>query len=441
MQGYTVKGFAPTSRAAQKLGEAGISTSTLQHHLMRSHHSSDDEKRLFILDESSLASTRQMHRFLSGLDRSDRVLLVGDTRQHEGVEAGRPFAQLQEAGLRTVKLDEILRQRNPALKLAVEHLAQGQVASAIGILEEYGNVHEIRQRANRLDAIAREYASSRESTLVVSPDNQSRMEINERIHEELQQRGLVDRQDYRVKVLVARQELTGAERGWAQRYQVDDVVRYSRTSKGTGIRKDEYARVLSVDSEKNLLTVVRADGSQTTYDPRRQVGVTVYRKQERLFAVGDRIQFTAPDRDLQIANRELGTIRQIRREGFIQVTLDEGRDVELRVRSNAHLDHGYAVTSYSSQGQTAERVLVHVDSDLKAKDLLNQRMAYVALSRGRSEAQIFTNDQSALVNALSRDVSQSSAYVPGKALQGVLQKVTPSPARGLEQGRGLGLAM
>lgn len=150
MQGYTVKGFAPTSRAAQKLGEAGISTSTLQHHLMRSHHSSDGEKRLFILDESSLASTRQMHTFLSNLDRNDRVLLVGDTRQHEGVEAGRPFAQLQEAGLRTVKLDEILRQRSPALKLAVEHLAQGQVASAIGVLEEYGNVHEIRQRAQML---------------------------------------------------------------------------------------------------------------------------------------------------------------------------------------------------------------------------------------------------------------------------------------------------
>lgn len=441
MQGYTVIGFAPTSRAAQKLAEAGMSTSTLQHHLMRSHHSGDGEKRLFILDESSLASTRQMHAFLSGLDRNDRVLLVGDTRQHEGVEAGRPFAQLQEAGLRTVKLDEILRQRNPALKLAVEHLAQGQVASAIDVLEQYGNVHEIRQRADRFNAIAREYASSRESTLVVSPDNQSRMEINERIHKELQQRGLVDRQDYRVKALVARQELTGAERGWAQRYQVDDVIRYSRTSKETGIRKDEYARVLSVDTAKNALTVEQADGSQTTYDPRRQVGVTVYRKQERLFAVGDRIQFTAPDREHQIANRELGTIRQIRREGFIQVTLDGGRDVELRVGSNAHLDHGYAVTSYSSQGQTAERVLVHVDSELKAKDLLNQRMAYVALSRGRSEAQIFTNDQSALVNVLSRDVSQHSAYVPQKALQGVSQKITPSPTRGLERGRGLGLAM
>lgn len=84
---------------------------------------------------------------------------------------------------------------------------------------------------------------------------------------------------------------------------------------------------------------------------------------------------------------------------------------------------------------------MHVDSELKAKDLLNQRMAYVALSRGRYEAQIFTNDQSALVNVLSRDVSQYSAYVPQKVLQGVSQKIAPSPARGLEQGRGLGLAM
>jgi len=32
-EGYRVEGFAPTSRAANKLAEAGIETSTLQHHL------------------------------------------------------------------------------------------------------------------------------------------------------------------------------------------------------------------------------------------------------------------------------------------------------------------------------------------------------------------------------------------------------------------------
>ncbi len=39
------------------------------------------------------------------------------------------------------------------------------------------------------------------------------------------------------------------------------------------------------------------------------------------------------------------------------------------------------VTSHSSQGQTTDRVLIRVDTELGAKDLLNNRMAYVAVSR------------------------------------------------------------
>src|SRR6266481_9391935 len=86
---YKVEGFAPTSRAAQKLGEAGIESSTLQRHLTRSEEPHDGLKRLYVLDESSLTSTKQMNEFLHRLHEKDRVLLVGDTRQHEAVEAGR----------------------------------------------------------------------------------------------------------------------------------------------------------------------------------------------------------------------------------------------------------------------------------------------------------------------------------------------------------------
>lgn len=57
-EGYKVEGFAPTSRAAQKLAEAGIETSTLQHHLARGEQQDTGVKRLYVLDESSLASTR-----------------------------------------------------------------------------------------------------------------------------------------------------------------------------------------------------------------------------------------------------------------------------------------------------------------------------------------------------------------------------------------------
>jgi hypothetical protein len=121
-------------------------------------------------------------------------------------------------------------------------------------------IHEFTNREERIGAIAREYARSPEGALVVSPDNRSRSEINQRIHNELQAHGIVSRNEYSVTTLAARQEMTGADRTWAAQYQIDDILRYSRGSRETGIGKGEYARVTSIDAEKNLLTVKRTDG-------------------------------------------------------------------------------------------------------------------------------------------------------------------------------------
>ena len=126
-QGYQVEGFAPTSRAASQLKEAGIEAGTLQGFLARSSNPDlPERKHFYLVDESSLASTNQIREFLSRLGPDDCVLLIGDIRQHQGVEAGRPFEQMQEAGMHTATLDEIVRQQDPALKSAVEMLATGQ---------------------------------------------------------------------------------------------------------------------------------------------------------------------------------------------------------------------------------------------------------------------------------------------------------------------------
>jgi len=442
--GYKVEGFAPTSRAAQKLGEAGIETKTLQAHLAQGQRADTGEHRLYVMDESSLASTKQMHEFVSRLHPNDRVLLVGDTRQHESVEAGRIFAQLQDAGMKTVKLEEIVRQRDPELKQTVEQLARGQVGEAIAGLERQGRIHEVPGHEDRIAAIAKEYAKSPDNTLVVSPDNRSRAEINQAIHAELQAKGVVGREEHRAQVLVPRQDLTGADRAWAARYNPGDVLRYSRGSKETGIGKGEYARVESVDAPNNRLTVERKDGTEQSYDPRRQQGVSVYREQERAFSVGDRVQLTAPLPDLKLANRELGTVEGIGQDGRMSLKMDGGREVELDSAKNPHLDHGYAVTSHSSQGQTADRVLIHADTELGAKDLLNNRMAYVAVSRGAYDAQIFTNDREKLGAALGHDVSHTSAHAPEmKPEQKQEQAVTPQReiAPKQEQGEDFGLGL
>src|SRR5207302_1696653 len=120
------------------LGQAGVHAGTLQAFLARAQDTDTEpkQKRFFFIDESSLASTNQMREFLERIGSRDRVLLIGDTRQHQGVEAGRPFQQLQEAGMNTAKLEEIVRQKDPALKATVELLAHGRTAVAIDSLRE-----------------------------------------------------------------------------------------------------------------------------------------------------------------------------------------------------------------------------------------------------------------------------------------------------------------
>ena len=330
------------------------------------------------LYESSLASTRQINEFVQKLQEQDRVVFVGDTRQHQGVEAGRPFQQLQERGMHTAHLDEIIRQKDPVLKQAVEQLAHGQVHEAIDNLRQQGRVHEITNREERLEAIAKAYAERPDDTLVVSPDNRSRQEINERIHRELQSTGRVEEQEHRLTVLVPRQEMTGADRQWAAQYEPGDMVRYTRGSKAVGVESGEYVQVIGIDQHQNLLTVERENGQQLTYDPQRLHGVSVYREAERDFSAGDRVQFTAPFRDEHIANRQLGTVQQIDGEGNLQVRLDSGQDVQLNIREHPHIDYGYAVTSHSGQGATADRVLVHVDTEQAHDQLVNSRLAYVS---------------------------------------------------------------
>jgi conjugative relaxase-like TrwC/TraI family protein len=408
-RGYQVEGFAPTSRAARQLNEAGIEARTLQGFLARtSDPDLREHKHFYLVDESSLASTNQVREFLSRLGAYDRVVLIGDIRQHQGVEAGRPFEQLQEAGMRTARLDEIVRQQDSALKSAVELLAAGQVSAALDTLQQNGRVKEISNAEDRIRTIAKRYVELPTNTLIVSPDNASRRDLNVAVRQELKATGSLAPEDHAFTVLVQRQDMTGAERSWANQYEINDVVRYARGSKAIGIEAAAYATVVGINPAANQLIVEKANGELATYDPRRLIGVSVYREMERELSVGDRIQFTAPDKSLGVANRDLAVVEAIHHDGRLSARLDNNSQIEFNAREHRHFDHGYAVTSHSSQGLTAERVLVHADTKVHP-DLLNSRFAYVSISRASQEATLFTDDVAKLSRQLGADVSKTSA--------------------------------
>jgi conjugative relaxase-like TrwC/TraI family protein len=437
--GYAVEGFAPTSRAAHQLGEAGVTADTLQGFLARARNTNDpSQNHLYMVDESSLASTEQMRDFLRRVGSADKVLLIGDVRQHQGVDAGKPFEQLQESGMRTALLDRIVRQQDPELLRAVEHLSRNETETGVRMLQQQGRVTEIPDAEQRIAAIAKVYSAQPENTIIVSPDNASRRALNQAVRQELRSAGTLKNEDRSIPILTPRSDMTGADRAWAARYEPGDMLHYVRGSKESGIESGSYARVVRTDLKENLLTVRRSDGEHVTYDPARLRGISAYREIEREFAIGDRVQLTAPNRDLQIANRDLGTLKGFDREGRITLRMDSGKEVSFDPKEMRHFDHGYALTSHSSQGLTSERVLINMDADVHP-ELINARFAYVSVSRASQDAQIFTNDEANLAESLSRDVSKRSALSIANDLVPTLG-VEQSPTQ-RTQSVGLGLAL
>jgi hypothetical protein len=149
------------------------------------------------------------------------------------------------------------------------------------------------------------------------------------------------------------------------------------------------------------------NGRELSYNPTRLSGVSVYYEAERAFAEGDRLQIRAPFREKRIANGTLGTITKIEPER-IRLAMDSGREISVDLRKFRHVDYGYAVTSHSAQGLTFDRVLVNADTQESVR-LLNDRMAYVAISRARYDALIYTDSTQNLSKALNRGIDKETA--------------------------------
>ena len=184
-KGWRMVGLAPSASAVKTLAsEAGIESETLQRFLARNAGAAEGrltekgekamraafDRTILVVDEGSLASTVQARDLLriANAFRIPRVVLVGDSKQLDAVDAGKPFAQLQAAGMKTAVMDEIMRQRDPALREAVEASLKGDIQRAFEKLGSNrgpgeGGQHRRRGRGALAGALARGAARTRAS--------------------------------------------------------------------------------------------------------------------------------------------------------------------------------------------------------------------------------------------------------------------------------------
>ncbi|GAA09057.1 conjugal transfer protein TraA [Acetobacter tropicalis NBRC 101654] len=401
-QGYRVTALAPTASAAQVLGDALDSRAdTLARHLLAPGRPSS-QPQLWIVDEASLVSAKDMAKLLStAQSHRARVLLVGDIKQLGSIEAGAAFEQLQEAGMETARLTSILRQTNEHTKAAVEASLEGNAKKALEALDRGGGrVVAIADREGRFAQIAEDYAAlspeERQKTLVIEPSREGRDALTQDIRNKLIERGQLGAEVLKATKFVSK-DLTKAEAKRAESYELGDIVRFAKDYADKGVSRHGAYRVIQADEAKNVLTLQDERGRELAWHPRQwgAAQAQVYREEALELRVGDRVQFTRNDKAAKRVNGQLGEVITIDPDrGLARVKLQGNRIETLNLESarDRHFSHAYASTAFAAQGRTAERVFANAESS--ATHLLEQKSFYVALSRAKVESVLYTDDRS-----------------------------------------------
>ena len=400
-EGHRVVVLAPYANQVERLQADGLKASTLATFLA-AKEKNIDERTVVVIDEAGLVPTREMEAALQAAERHRaRVVLSGDVQQLKAVEAGRPFAQLQANGMKTAIVDEIQRQRTPDLKPAVELAAKGRAQESLAHIERH--VHELPEGSLRYGEIARRYAGMEEAvrsrTLIVSGTNAARRELNSLVRQELGIEG-----KGREFETLSRKDSTQAERRQAPSYRVGEFVQPEKDYPRTGLQRGELYRVAEIET-RNRLVLERDDGSRLEIDPSRYAHLSVYEKVRSELAPGDWARITRNDPALDVSNGDRVRVVDVR-DDRIKLENDRGRHIELDGGKPLHLEHAYATTVHSAQGLTTDRMMVDLDtrSLTTGKDLY-----YVAISRARFEATIYTNSRAELPAAISREAVKTAA--------------------------------
>jgi conjugative relaxase-like TrwC/TraI family protein len=378
---------------------------------------------VILVDEASQLGTVDMANVFGIAERMNaRVVLVGDRRQHRSVTAGEPLKLLEEsAGLHVAEVTDILRQQGN-YKKAAQALSEGRTEEGFDELDKLGWIKEVAD-SDRYQQLADAYLATvaekkrggeHKSALVVSPTHAEADRITAAIRTGLKAQGKLGTE--RVVQSWVPAHLTDAQKADATELEPGYLLQFHQNApkyqKGSRLILDE----------------------RSTPPTELAKRFEVYRPAQLALATGDRVRVTAggktKDGKHRLSNGSLLTVQGFTKSGDIVV--DHGWIID---REFGHLTHGYVVTSHASQGVTVDKVFVGVSS--QSFPATYQRTAYVAVTRGKEQAQIFTDDRTELLKAISRPDDPLSAT----ELSGLTQK--PPARNGLMKrmpfARGLGV--
>ena len=400
-RGYEVIGIAPSAAASHELKSAGADDTRTLASLLASKPS--EGPRIYILDEAGMVSGKDMDALLKRVDAEGaRLLMVGDPRQLSAVEAGSPFQHMLEThAIQYATIDEIQRQRDPALREIAQAFAKGETAQATTLARSYMHEVEIQKegtkpttqekRAAIAQATAADYlhrdADTRDKTLVVTGTNDLRQQINAQIRAGLREQGMVSQEAVTVTAL-DKAGLTREQQARTESYRPGMVV---RLEEGRGRERHQVEYEVQ-DVTGNTVILANHAGTARDWNPAKEKPVGVYQPRAMELSPGDKIVFRENQQGVdRIHNGEFATIDRIE-NGKPVARLDSGKELPLDPSHGQTVDYGWCRTIHASQGATVDHVIIAGE----ASRVATAQTAYVAASRERDTLTIYTDNSVAL---------------------------------------------
>jgi conjugative relaxase-like TrwC/TraI family protein len=405
--GYKVLALAPSADASRGVlrEEVGFANAnTVESFLTNPALQKQMTGHVLWVDEGSLVSARMAERLMKvAKEKACRIVIAGDTAQHNSVERGDIMRTLEKhSGLPVAEVQSIIRQQGQ-YKEAVEAVRANRMEAAFATLEKMGAIKESKDIGSLHQQLAEDYVAllkERKRVLIVSPQHQEINAVTKAVREKLREVGKLKGEDHTLTRLTNLQ-LTEAQRGDPRSYEPGQVVQF--TQHAAGYRRGERVTVLRRDCDKVL---IQTGGRATKELPLKEAErFQLYKTEPLTLSAGDRIRITQnrfAKSGQRLNNGSLHNVTRITSEG--DIVLKNGAVLP---KQFGHLTHGYCVTSYASQSKTVDVPLIAQSSMSFNASSLEQ--IYVSLSRGKEGLRIYTDDIKELRERVARSTARGSA--------------------------------
>ncbi|WP_431471251.1 MobF family relaxase [Sphingosinithalassobacter sp. LHW66-3] len=390
---------------------------------------------VLVLDEASMVSNTDKEQLIriANLAGVHRLVLMGDRRQLGAVDAGKPFALLQQGGIAKAEMNTNLRGRDPALRQAQAAAQAGFVRTALHHLRD----HIVETEGDGAIVAAERWLSlspsERAHTAIYASGRKIRSAVNKAVQRGLQANGEIGPKTVALEVL-DRVNLTREELRYLAAYRPGMVLEAAKTERSLGLKRGEYA-VRGIDQAKGVVRLEDERGRQHAFTPARMRktakddNLALYERRELEVHRGDRIRWTRNDHRRGLFNADRAKVVSIERD---RVTIETSKGEELQLKEGdsmlKRIDLAYALNAHMAQGLTSDRGIAVMDS--RERNLANQKTFLVTVTRLRDHLTLVVDSAGKLGGAVARNKGEKAS-----ALE-VTERLRGAAAIGVSKGRG-----